>query len=289
MLLQSFMALAAGGELDCVAMVNLTTQLAEITVSCDRLMETMLRTADQRAQIQHLQDVHISSALAMALRKLNGSYAKRTAELKEARAHIEQLKAELEDAWNIADDLAREMDDLDNFHSGFSSGEEGDDTASGPMRAEDDTLNDASVRMARVVPILGTAVASKATLTNLAEDVSRPPPSAGLPTPDRDMDRTSRVSAARKRSSRTSKASLRIPKNQTGTQAADRTSVYSKRSRSKSLKGQEPAVPSLPVDSFLEMAETRPTSPAQTDIRQSTSTPPVPHLPAAASNPGTSR
>ncbi|TCD67384.1 hypothetical protein EIP91_012419 [Steccherinum ochraceum] len=285
MLLQSLLALAAGGESDNAALVTLTTQLADITVACDRLMETMLRIADQRAQILHLQDVHISSALAMALRKLNGSYAKRTGELKEARAQIDQLKAELEEAWNVAEDMAQEMDDLDNFHSGFSSGGEGDadDTASELLKASgDETLMDASVRMARVVPILGHAVASKATLTNLGEE---PGPSTfplpASPGPDKEMDRTTRVSAAKKRSSRTSKASLRIPKTPTGTgPTADRASVFSKRSRSKSLRGVEPPVPSVPIDSFLEMSETRPTSPAHIDGQQPA--PPVPHLPTSS-------
>lgn len=275
------MALAAGGEADGNAMVGLTTQLAEITVSCDRLMESMLRTSDQQAQIQHLQDVHISSALAMALRKLNGSYAKRTSELKEARTQIDQLKAELEEAWNVAEDMAQEMDDLDNFHSGFSSGgdDDGDDTTSGSgllKPGEDDTLNDASVRMARVVPILGTAIASKATLTKLADEAG--PSTPVLPLPEKDMDRTSRVFAAKKRSSRTSKASLRIPKTPTGVPTADRNSVLSRRSRSKSLRGRSPAVPALPVDSFLEMVETRPGSPAQ----GAHPTPPVPQLPTAS-------
>lgn len=291
MLLQSLLALAAGGEADHAAMVTLTTQLAEITVSCDRLMETMLRTCDHRAQVQHLQDVHISSALAMALRKLNGSYAKRTAELKEARTTVDQLKAELEEAWNVAEDMAQEMDDLDNFHSGFSSGEDegdgegegdgdGDGDTTGALRkpGEEDTLNE-SVRFAKVVPILGTAVASKATLTHLPEETGAGPstiPLPGSPAPEKD-DRTSRVFAAKKRSSRTSKASLRMPKSSTAPSSADRASVFSKRSRSKSIRGVEPAVPPIPVDSFLEMA-TRPTTPAHPDDGQA-ATPPVPQLP----------
>ena len=94
MLLQSLIALSAS-ECDGPALVNLTTQLANITCSCDRLMEEMLRISDQRSQVQRLQDVHDASALAMALRKLNGSYAKRTAELQKARSEVEALRAEL--------------------------------------------------------------------------------------------------------------------------------------------------------------------------------------------------
>ncbi|KAH8104083.1 hypothetical protein BXZ70DRAFT_1005632 [Cristinia sonorae] len=295
MLLQSLLAVAGSGDADPTAMINLTTQLAEITVSCDRLMETMVSIADQRAQIQHLQDVHISSALAMALRKLNGSYAKRTVELKESRAHIEQLKAELEEAWNVAEDMAQEMDDLDNFHSGFSSGAEEDTTM---LKGDDETMNDLSVRLAKVSRITGTAVVSKAILTNLGdapgsgtenaepaepESAPLPPSTPASPALDRDTDRMSRVFAARKRSTRRSKASLRIPKSTTSPPTADRASVMSRRSRSKSLrsiKNGESFPPPVPVvvDSFLEMSETRPGSPVQE------TTPPVPQLPADISS-----
>ncbi|KAL4249931.1 hypothetical protein ABKN59_002062 [Abortiporus biennis] len=268
MLLQSLMALASGDG-DSAALVSLTSQLAEITVTCDRLMENMLRISDQRAQIRTLQDVHVASALAMALRKLNGSYAKRTTELREARGQIEQLKQELEEAWHVAEDMAQEMDDLDNFHSGFSSDDDDDDEG-------DPILNDESVRLAEVINITGRAVASKATLHNLPKEV----------------DRMSRVSAAKKRSSRASKASLRIPKSSSPAQERP-SSVFSRRSRSKSLRSRtadEPdiVVPPMPAvhldkpgsskeDSFLEMSETRPGSPSTPDSAQH---PPVPHLPS---------
>ena len=65
-----------------------------------------------------------------------------------------------------------------------------------------------SVHSARVVGIVGHAVATKATLV---------PAGAGAPPHLRPGDRTSRVSAAKKRSSRASKASLRIPKTPTHT------------------------------------------------------------------------
>lgn len=275
MLLQSLLTLASGDG-DYTALGSLITQLAEVTAACDKLMLELVRVADQRAQIQRIQDVHVSSALAMALRKLNASYAKRTGELREAREQIDTLKAELEEAWKVAEDMAQEMDDLDNFHSGFSSGSEPED---------DDTRMDESVRMAEVIGVTGKAIAMKATLTQLVADRAKE---------RNDLEnRSQRVSAARKRSSRASKASLRLPRTSkvsipsSPADGPSSASVLSRRSRSRSRTGSvrrrsdgEPgplvAAPPVPIivvdtaslkkgpkdDSFLEMAETRPVSPA---------------------------
>lgn len=250
MLLQSLIALSAGDG-NSAALSNLTTQLADITVSCDRLMETMVGIADQRIQIQKVQDVHISSALAMALRKLNGSYAKRTTELREAKVQVDQLKAELEEAWRVAEDMAQEMDDLNNFHSGFSDSDE-----DGIHHVHDE-----SVRLAEVMNITGTAVATKATLTNILTDGR-----------NKEFDRSSRVSAARKRSMRASKASLRIPKSPSGAATptagthSDRASIFSHRSR-KDLRSRSveditvPPVPPLTVDVPTRAVTPTPLSP----------------------------
>lgn len=298
MLLQSLIALSAS-ECDGPALVNLTTQLANITCSCDRLMEEMLRISDQRSQVQRLQDVHDASALAMALRKLNGSYAKRTAELQKARSEVEALRAELNEAWQVAEDMAQEMDDLENFQTGFSEPEEdeGDSGVGGEVGDDEQYAdNDESVRLATVMNITGTAVATKATLTNVAEGSSR----GGSVFKPIESDRASRVSAARKRSSRTSKASLRLPRSSAKAidSEADRSSIFSRRSRSKSRSRRrgtdasptsQALVPPIPNsnpnshldpsrkdDSFLIMAETRPGSPSSPT--QPESTPPIPKL-----------
>ncbi|KAK7686346.1 hypothetical protein QCA50_010570 [Cerrena zonata] len=298
MLLQSLVALSAS-DCDGPALVNLTTQLADITRSCDRLMEEMLRISDQRSQVQRIQDLHDASALAMALRKLNGSYAKRTGELREARSKLESLQAELEEAWRVAEDMAQEMDDLENFQTGFSEPEEDeDDSGVGGEVGDDEQYpdNDESVRLATVMNITGTAVATKATLTNIAEEGCRGS-SSSKPI---ECDRASRVSAARKRSSRTSKASLRLPRSsgKSTEPDADHSSIFSRRSASKSRSRRRAAetsptpqaiVPPMPNansnshldpsrkdDSFLIMAETRPGSPSSPT--QPESAPPIPNL-----------
>ena len=280
MLLQSLVALSQS-ENDGDALYSLTAQLAELTASCDRHLETLVHVADQKAQIQRVQDLHVASALAMALRKLNASYAKRSDELKTTRARLAELEAELEEAWNMAQDMAQEMDDLDNFALGFDDEDDPDaeggtpdvelaDEDEPPMSALDaDVYGDAdrasnlgSVHSARVVGVVGHAVATKATLV---------PASAA--------DRASRVSAAKKRSSRASKASLRIARTPTQGSAhsragserrarPDRSSVYSiharRRSRSKSLRRAErggeaaaDAVPDVPVIRLPEPNQSR--------------------------------
>ena len=261
-LLQSILALA-GGDGDITALGSLVTQLADVTAACDKFMLQLLTVADHKAQIQHIQDVHVSSALAMALRKLNASYAKRTAELRQSREQIEQMRGELEEAWKVAEDMAQEMDDLNNFHSGFSSDED----------VDDEHIVDDSVRLAEVVGITGTGVAMKARLTKLQTDTTRAREEA-------ENSRQRIVSAARKRSSRASKASLRIPRTpRRAPSTADRTSVMSRASAGSSkahgtngvvppvpgprvVEDVEPTIQKIPkVDSFLEMAPTRPVTP----------------------------
>ncbi|EIW59781.1 uncharacterized protein TRAVEDRAFT_37052 [Trametes versicolor FP-101664 SS1] len=291
MLLQSLAALSQSqypDNGDGEALYNLTTQLAELTVSCDRLMEALVRISDQRAQIQQVQNLHIASALSMALRKLNTSYAKRTADLAEARAQNEALNAELEEAWSMAQDMAQEMDDLDNFDLEFSDEDEDADALEAEIYNDMDRMSTvASVRNAEVLEITGKAVATKAMLTT-------------LPTGEKQGDRTSRVFAAKKRSSRASKASLRIPKTPTSerSERPDRTSIHSirrRQSRSKSIRrrperneavsptGED--VPQMPVirapgamprkqGSFLELSETRPVSPAISAVSEPPPPPP---------------
>lgn len=262
-LLQSLLALA-GSDSDPVVLGRLVTQLADVTAACDKYMLQLLEVADHKAQIQHVQDIHVSSSLAMALRKLNTSYAKRTAELRQSREQIEQLKGELEDAWKEAEEMAQDMDDLNNFQTGFSSEDIDDDDENDERRVDD------SVRLAEVIGITGTAVAMKAKLTRLKTGTIKEQD-------DAESSRQRRVSAARRRSSRASKASLRIPRTpRKGATTSDRASVMSKASggSEKAHNTTSPAPP-LPIvktsdsdgmntskaDSFLEMAPTRPATP----------------------------
>ncbi|KAJ7272672.1 hypothetical protein B0H12DRAFT_590810 [Mycena haematopus] len=114
MLLQALHSFSGYNHGEGAALVaKLTSQLSQTAAECDQLLEDLLQIADQVGQINHLVDQHWSSALAIALRKLNSSYGRRTSELLTARAKITTLEAELNDAWQQAEKLAREMDDYD--------------------------------------------------------------------------------------------------------------------------------------------------------------------------------
>ncbi|KAK0489339.1 hypothetical protein IW261DRAFT_409844 [Armillaria novae-zelandiae] len=124
MLLQallSFSGAGTGKEKDGGAslVATVASQLSDISAECDSLAEQLVRITDQIGQIRKLVDVHWGSALAIALRKLNGSYGKRTKDLLDARARITQLEAELEDSWKEAEKLARELDELDDHDIDF--------------------------------------------------------------------------------------------------------------------------------------------------------------------------
>ncbi|OSX64340.1 hypothetical protein POSPLADRAFT_1073870 [Postia placenta MAD-698-R-SB12] len=270
----SFAPSSEGGDYE--ALVNLTCQLAEVTASCDRLMETLLTVSDQRAQIQRIQDVHVASALGIALRKLNASYGRRATDLATARAKVDELTEELEEAWKVAEELAQEMDDLDNFEFPYPDEQFGDTSA-----VIGETSTERSVQLAEVIEITGKAVATKAAYANVSTPQSQV------------ADRASRVSAARRRSVRASKASLRLPRSpkspppsafeQSATLRRARSRSKSRRRPSVVTDSEAPQIPTIQVDtatykggSFLELTETRPTSPATTASPEAH--PPLPQL-----------
>lgn len=307
MLLQSLNALsfAPGDPSSQEALSNLTAQLAALAAACDRLMETLLTIADQRAQIQRLQDAHVASALAISLRKLNGSYGRRVAELKEARGRVGELQAELEEAWGVAEELAQEMDDLDNFGRDF--GYEGEDVfedeASAVSREGSvvvaDSRTELSVQMAEVVGVTATAVSTQATYATLF-----PGPIAPSPAQLQVADRTNRVKSARRRSVRTSKGRLRLTSMSEGepspSVAAAAQTARRARSRSRSRRrptvstedapAPVPAVPTIHVEpapakgSFLEFSDTRPTTPSSAVREASPRLPPPPVPPVRVIN-----
>ncbi|KAH8989971.1 hypothetical protein EDB92DRAFT_1866613 [Lactarius akahatsu] len=316
-------ALAASG-----ADSDLLTQLSGTLGTLDSHAQDLLHAAAHRTQIAAARDTHRASALAVALRKLNASYARRTRDLDKARANINALRSEVEEAWKVAEEQAAEVDKLkaeatsaatqlrhinDNTSSRAAELSTDDDNA-----LEDDAssaaLDGASVDLttisrAQVVDVTGKAVAAQARLTMMRSNLSSPspgrtPPVAGsssstprsavpppsafavprepspttpasdtLPLPS-SASQVSRVSAARRRSTRKSKASLRLPATiavgaGTVVRSRSRSVVRGEanavrkaaRSKSRSRKGKErdraaPPPPWLSADvagSFLEM------------------------------------
>jgi chromosome segregation ATPase len=94
---------------------RLVYELTEITSSLDQLTEDMHSMSDQIRQIRALLDTHTYSALAMALRKLNGSFLKQAADVQELRQNVAALEGERDEAWKQAQEVAQEVDELNNM------------------------------------------------------------------------------------------------------------------------------------------------------------------------------
>ncbi|KAL0563300.1 DNA replication endonuclease-helicase Dna2, partial [Marasmius crinis-equi] len=118
MLMQGLWAVVASPDLSSAntptssitpAATSLLTQLSDASAECDRMAEDLVKICDQVKEIHQLVDGHWASALAVALRKLNSSYAKRTAEVLTARDRIHQLEAERDDAWKEAESVAKNL------------------------------------------------------------------------------------------------------------------------------------------------------------------------------------
>ncbi|KAH9167092.1 hypothetical protein EDB89DRAFT_169221 [Lactarius sanguifluus] len=89
-------------------------ELADITANLDKIAEELYHARDQAAQLSRMLAVHSGSALAMALRKLHVSYLRRTAEVQSLQDRVSALEAERDEAWAQAQQVARDLDDLND-------------------------------------------------------------------------------------------------------------------------------------------------------------------------------
>lgn len=113
MLLSTLKVMAEGGELaEQIASTRVLDEVAELSDSLDRISEELYHVSDQLTQLNHLRDVHSSSALAMALRKLNSSFIKHLAEKENLRQQVAALEHQRDDAWRYAQEAAQELDDF---------------------------------------------------------------------------------------------------------------------------------------------------------------------------------
>ena len=308
-------ALAASG-----ADIDLLSQLSGTLGTLDSHAQDLLQAAAHRTQISAARDTHRASALAVALRKLNASYARRTRDLDKARGNISALRSEVEEAWKVAEEQAAEVDKLKSEAAArLQQDQDRPDTTSTSQTTADSATDDDNITLeddasdsalpdgssiyltsrAQVVDVTGTAVAAQARLTtmpsplnpsrspgstNSTPRIAGAPPSAfsDAPLPS-SASQVSRVSAARRRSTRKSKASLRLPASiAAGARSRSRSvlrgeagvSRKATRSKSRSRKGKErdasasaSALPWLAADvsdSFLEM-EGRPAGEEEVD------------------------
>ena len=101
--------------------LSLVEELKDIDSTLDKLAEELHATDQQMAQLDSLCQVHSSSALSMALRKLNSSFLKQVAETQVLQSKIETLTAERDEAWKQAETVANDFDHLNDQPTSPSS------------------------------------------------------------------------------------------------------------------------------------------------------------------------
>ncbi|TCD64301.1 hypothetical protein EIP91_004279 [Steccherinum ochraceum] len=106
-------AMDAGEFQDQAALIRTSEELKEISDTLDRISEELYSTTDQLMQLKHLEDVHGSSALGMALRKLNTSFIKHMQDNAALRQRISELEAERDEGWSQAELVAMELQAMD--------------------------------------------------------------------------------------------------------------------------------------------------------------------------------
>lgn len=112
-LLGTLLSIADGSELsDHTASLRHLEELSSLSESLDHIAEELYQVTNQLSQLSHLHDLHSSSALAMALRKLNSSFVKQMAENQLLRQQLTALEDERNEAWMHAQDAAQELDAL---------------------------------------------------------------------------------------------------------------------------------------------------------------------------------
>ena len=272
MLLRALSASGADGDL--------LSQLSGTLSNLDSHAQNLLHAAAHRTQLAAARDTHRASALAVALRKLNASYARRTRDLDKARAQIALLRSEIEETWKVAQEQAAEVDKLSAAM--VASAERQEPTIAGPGDSAFDDEDDASssalldgasadltmISRAEVVDVTGKAIAAQARLTvmqtnhhsgsrpQLSVYDTRPPSSpvtSGSDAPQRPpsiASHVSRVTAAHKRSRHKSKANLRLPAPANGrsrSHVRGESGLRSAYSKSRNKKGKEPAQAEPPL------------------------------------------
>lgn len=101
-----------GGE--TVEAAHSMDALVEVMSALDQLADRMHDIVLEMSQLRSLKDVHNTSALALAVRKINGVFVRQVAEKERLQEHVEALKTERDEAWKHAEDIAKEYDTLND-------------------------------------------------------------------------------------------------------------------------------------------------------------------------------
>lgn len=281
---------------------DLAQRLAEVSGTLDRLAEKLVRTTDQIAQVRSLQEVHAGSALAVALRKLNASYARRIKEIQALKENLATVEEERDEAWRVAEDLAAEVDDGE-YDAEVVEG--------GTAMITQANKVEMHIKTPGVGPRVQQVDISRNGENNIrgspeeASKLDEPPSSAiSLRGRGRANSAATRVTAARTRSIRASKASLRLPRSRGESRPP---SAYSQVSASRAISRSRPgsmvaspldapspitpssgnAVPEVPkmpdAAELARMASVRTNASTKTNASGSETQPPLPPLPLETS------
>ncbi|KAL1748244.1 hypothetical protein HDZ31DRAFT_60439 [Schizophyllum fasciatum] len=92
--------------------LQLAQELRNVSARLDKLSDDLHATDERIAELRSLLEAHQSSALSVALRKLNSSLQRRFVELDQQRERARELEAERDEAWQHASAVAKELDDM---------------------------------------------------------------------------------------------------------------------------------------------------------------------------------
>ncbi|KDQ61897.1 hypothetical protein JAAARDRAFT_66909 [Jaapia argillacea MUCL 33604] len=301
-----------GSSVSNSTLSSLTSQLASTISSLDLSFQSLLHATSQLHQFTTLDLTVYASALAVALRKLNGSYAKRTSQLQEARKRIAALEAEVEDAWRCAEELAKEGDMINVGEQALEQGVhvpdeleegQGEDEELGDEEVLDPDLTVHSCQMAQVVGITGRGVVSKASFATLLSPIpdtpvpfpaseSSPPDS---PSPSAETEAPSRPRAVSQSASIASRTSTISQSRLARVASARKRSIRATKASlrlPKSVDDDDPSIdpssdPAEPGPSRRDRSRSRSRSRSRTRGRGASKTesnekevPPVPRLPS---------
>ncbi|KAG9310218.1 hypothetical protein JVU11DRAFT_9863 [Chiua virens] len=101
-----------GGTTDGNAASRAMQQLADVLLALDQLADKMHDIVLQLSQLKSLRDVHNASALALAVRKINGVFVRQMAEKERLHEQVDTLQTERDEAWQHAEDIAQDYDTL---------------------------------------------------------------------------------------------------------------------------------------------------------------------------------
>jgi hypothetical protein len=104
--------LTSPGEENSTFALRIAEELNSISLGLDQLAEELHSADVELAQLNSIVQIHSSSALSMALRKLNASFLKQVAETQQLQERVSMLEAERDEAWKYAEEIAHEYDHL---------------------------------------------------------------------------------------------------------------------------------------------------------------------------------